>query len=147
MPRTKVLRKYQLDASLAQILREEHGQIDKWFEFVVEEAGREDWHACYEAWHPFVSLVERHLQFEERYLFPALIEAEPGRAQAVEALTAEHEELRAEILRLSIDIELKVRNTDQVQGIVNKLRRHAEHEEEVLYPWIERAPDALPSKL
>ncbi len=143
MANRTMLRRYEFDASLADQLRDEHREMEQWFGYVVEEARGGDWRACWDAWHPFVSLVERHMQFEERKLFPILSTQGPDRARLANELRDEHEKLRERLLEISIDIELKVTNVEHVAQIVEDLRHHAARENDAFYPWVERSGELL----
>jgi hemerythrin-like domain-containing protein len=143
MKRGKRLRRYHHDASLARQLCEEHEEIEKWFDFVVEEAREGDWYSCYEAWHPFASLIERHMQFEERRLFPAVERSMPGGAQLVNELTREHQQIRDQMFKLSLDIELHMASADRIAEMVALLRQHAAHEDESLHPWVQASADKI----
>jgi len=139
MKNERRLRPYLLEPGVVRQLREEHREMERWFDFVVEEAHRGDWHSCHEAWHPFASLIERHMQFEERRLFPALARTGPDGARTVQELTRQHAEMRDRIFDLSLDIELHLANAERVEHMVELLRGHARYEDDRLYPWVEQS--------
>lgn len=130
------LEPYKDSKDLAQQLRKEHQSIDQWFGFVIEEANNGDWYEMWQAWHPFASLVERHMQFEERELFPRLEAESSDGKKIVETLLTQHQELRDRIFSMSIDMELKACSPKSVEAIVESLKSHARHEDETLYPWL-----------
>ena len=86
------------------------------------------------AWSELERGLVGHLDFEERELFPLVL---PFHAQAVDALRGEHERIRKLMTELGLRAELHTLRKDAVDALVEALRRHAEHEDRTLYPWVE----------
>jgi hemerythrin-like domain-containing protein len=76
----------------------------------------------------------RHLEFEERELFPLVA---PFHAEGVQALREEHERLRKLVTELGVRVDLHTLRKNTVDDLVEALRRHAEREDRTLYRWIE----------
>jgi iron-sulfur cluster repair protein YtfE (RIC family) len=123
-----------VDPELGPRLQAEHEEIESQFDVIRELARLGDWHALYDEWQPFTARLERHMRFEETELFPALEERRPDAAPALSKLRAKHDELRDQVFRLSLDLELKHFDPASVDGLLANLREHATRESEILYP-------------
>jgi hypothetical protein len=86
------------------------------------------------AWSELERGLVGHLDFEEKELFPLVA---PFHAHAVEALRGEHERIRKLMAELGLRAELHTLRKAAVDGLVEALRRHAEHEDRTLYYWVE----------
>jgi len=86
------------------------------------------------AWSELEAGLVRHLDAEERELFPLVA---PFHAAAVDALRDEHQRIRKLVTELGLRAELHTLRKDAVDDLVEALRRHAEHEDRTLYHWVE----------
>jgi len=85
------------------------------------------------------TLLEVHIRYEERELFPL---AEPFHAERVAALRAEHDRIRKLIAELGVRADLHTLTKRAVDDLVETLRRHAEEEDRTVYRWVEaNAPE------
>jgi len=68
-------------STLTQTLGNDHGHCDELFAAAEAAVGAGDWDGAQARFEAFRDALERHLDFEESRLFPALEEAERRRAR------------------------------------------------------------------
>jgi len=120
----------------ARSLRAKHEELDKVYVGLLDSYRGGDWREVAAAWRQFEPLILRHLEFEEVNVFPFFRQVNEGEA---EALLAEHEELRALLTTLGMNIDLHALLHTDAEELVRRLRAHAEREEKIFYPWIDVA--------
>jgi hemerythrin-like domain-containing protein len=87
----------------------------------------------------------RHLELEERHLFPL---AEPFHGEGIAASRRDHDEIRRRLADLGVRADLHTLDKASVDDLVEALRRHAEHEDKTLYHWVEtNAPEGTRREL
>lgn len=121
-------------------LSRDHAELEDRMRRLIRCAEGGDCHDLATEWNSFESALERHLQLEERDLFPAFERKHPDE---VAALREEHEALRRDLLALGIRSDLHQLRATAVGDFVKSLRAHAQREERALYPW---AGDELPRR-
>ncbi len=87
----------------------------------------------------FEESVLAHFATEEELLLPAYAEHFPATARQ---LLEEHAALRRLLMHVAIDVELHVVRVEQLDRLLDRLRKHAACEEVTLYGWIDQRLDA-----
>ena len=116
-------------------LAEQHRRLDKVFQALVSECGREDPIALRQQWSAFEHELLEHMDEEEARWLPRFSRRYPAEA---EQLRQEHEEIRATLGELGVMLDLHALRAESVAAFVAKLRAHAAREDRRLYQWIER---------
>ncbi len=98
-----------------------------------------EWTDLDAVWSQFTEELEAHLTFEERELFDRFLREHPDEEGYIRTLAADHEEIRAAVERLGIDIQLHVVRAEAIDALLGELRQHAIWEAELFYPWLEEA--------
>jgi hypothetical protein len=122
-------------------LAEEHAALDAMFEHVRTRAAKGDWWECDVMWRDFCNAVEDHFRFEERELWPPFLAEMPSRQAELDGLAAQHEDIRASLDRIGIEIELKHVDRPAIERLIEQLRAHVQHEHELFYPWASARPE------
>jgi hemerythrin-like domain-containing protein len=86
-------------------------------------------------WNQFDVGLTTHLEVEEQYLFPDLATFDP---ESEEALRAEHDVFREQLLDLGIRVDLHTVRLDATRAFSDALMKHAHREEQILYTWADR---------
>jgi len=130
-------------ATVSELLELDHRRLDRLLGQAIESIASEAWDPAGEAFASFQEGIEKHIQLEEQFLFPAFEDANGGFAGPTEVMRAEH----AEILRAAGDISLRInakRNClEELDSLTRLLSAHNLKEEQVLYPATERILEAL----
>jgi len=124
-----------LEESVRVILSDDHARLERSFVALVIMAEASDQGDLRQAWESFERELLAHMNAEERHLIEPFRRQEPAEA---DALLREHEEIRAKLTEMGIDLELHCLHPEQVAAIVASLRVHARREERALYPWAVR---------
>jgi polyisoprenoid-binding protein YceI len=114
------------------VLSQDHERLERQFQSIVVEASSDDPIELREAWRAFESELLRHFEEEEIRILPAFAQQRPVDAQT---LLAEHERIRASLIKLGVDLDLHCLPAERIADFVASLRAHARREDEVLYPW------------
>src|SRR5215831_11402409 len=85
-------------------------------------------------WTDFERALSGHLTYEEHVPLAEFLVARPREARA---LLEEHRYLRGRLAQLRM--ALHALPADDVRTFLTELRAHNDHEERVLYPWVEAA--------
>jgi len=120
--------------SIRDALVGEHAHIDQALTTLACAAEGADAVELDRVWAEVETVLLRHLEFEERELFPL---AEPLHPGAVKDLRSGHDHIRKVLVDLGVRAELHTLRRDRVDELVETLRRHAEHEDRTLYRWVE----------
>ena len=126
--------------ALRDYLARDHSHCDAVMRSTATCVAQRDWVAAQAAIVAFQGAMEGHLLVEENVLFPAF-EATLGHGDSpTRAMRAEHLRIRAVIGRLTDSVS--ARDADafatHAEVLLLALHQHAEKEEGVLYPMIER---------
>jgi polyisoprenoid-binding protein YceI len=121
-----------LEQSIRAILSSDHQELERSLAAVVGGAAGADAGDLGDAWPAFERHVAAHLDSEEAHVFPAFARSHPDEARE---LRDEHEQIRARLIELAIDLHLHCLDAGRVRAFADELRAHAAHEERVLYPW------------
>ncbi len=112
----------------------DHGRLEQILDTSTAHVGAARWAAAWEAFAAFRSAIERHMEIEEQYLFPAV---EAGTETALTAtLRKGHRDLRVFFDELQDALEAHdVEEFNRIAGISRALlARHDKMEEAELYP-------------
>lgn len=125
--------------NLRQELLDEHARLDDSLNVLACAAEGADRGETLRAWGELERDLLRHLDVEERELFPL---AEPFHQEAIDSLRLEHARIRTIVAELGVRAELHTLRKHTVDWLVEALRRHAEQEDRTLYRWVEElAPE------
>ena len=118
----------------AAALRDEHVYLERVYEVLLNAYCSGDWVVVREQWNAFEDALRRHMAFEEKAVLPAF---RAVNAVEVDALLAEHEQLKKELDTLGVNVELHCVPEADAQALIARLRAHALREDSILYPWVE----------
>ena len=120
---------------LKRQLMDDHGRMEsllqQFAQAVLSNDAPCDLQECYAR---FETSLQKHLDIEERCLFP-IVEAK--HCEQIEALRAEHQAIRAALSKLGMDLELHALRKPAVDELVSFLGEHADRENHSLYEWLE----------
>ena len=85
-----------------------------------------------EQYRSFERSVLEHLKAEEDAILPAYAEHAPADAELIRAT---HDDLRQQLFRIGLDVELHSIRAESLDRLVATLRAHAAHEDREMYPW------------
>jgi hemerythrin superfamily protein len=122
-------------SSLEGMLAGEHDRLDRAFAAIVTRAEGGDHQQLEAEWIEFQGALLGHLDAEEKHLIPALAEDRPREAQA---LLDDHRLIRLQLLQLGVDLDLHCLSAERVTTFVTALRAHADREEHIFYPWVDK---------
>jgi hypothetical protein len=120
-------------AKLAERLRQEHAQLAAMLDDLSTRAGGDEWRDCDERWDAFAATIERHMDFEERLLFPAFAATSKEAAHVVERLIEQHRALRAKTSELGLALQVDHIAPSPILRLVDELRAHASSEDALFY--------------
>ncbi|MES3022928.1 MAG: hemerythrin domain-containing protein [Pseudomonadota bacterium] len=126
--------------TLSGYLAEDHRHCDTLMRRAGACALHGQWPQARDATAAFQNALERHLMVEERILFPAFEQAIGHAASPTGAMRAEHLRIRAVAQRMADSVQARDRDAfaTHAEVLLLALHQHAEKEEGVLYPMIER---------
>lgn len=116
-----------------QSLLEEHGQLDRLLDRLLNASDGIDSAVLQRTWTEFESRLARHLEHEETHLFP---KAEKRQPATVARLRREHAEIRNLVATLGVGADLHTLRRAAAEALVRLLREHANYEERTLYPLV-----------
>jgi len=126
-------------SNLREELLYQHAWLEQALNDLAFAAEAADDTALRGAWSEVERGLLRHIDFEERELFPLIA---PFHAAGVDALRGDHDRIRKLVADLGVRADLHTLRKDTVDALVESLRRHAEHEDRTLYHWVEeQAPE------
>lgn len=116
----------------------QHASLEGTLAGIVRAAAEVDPRPLQEAWAAFETTLMRHLELEEKSLFPLIEGTHPDE---IRALRVEHDRIRDVVGELGLCCDLHAVRKHAVERLANMLRSHAEWENATLYRWIdEEAP-------
>ena len=116
-------------------LSEEHQATHALCDDLIARAETGEWKMCDAVWDQFARRLEAHMQLEETELFPRFARTHPEQYFSVARFLEEHRDIRSEISRLGIAIQLHELRESSVRELVDRLERHAKSENRAFYPW------------
>jgi hemerythrin len=126
----------------ARRLATDHTAFERTFFSILARARSGDWHELDEVWDELVDDLERHFRFEETHIFPAYAERGDDCRVLVEQLRDEHTQVRHSLDELGVRIQLHETPTVAIEELLKLLRKHAEIENQRIYPWAIAAGEA-----
>jgi hemerythrin-like domain-containing protein len=117
------------------LLQEDHRQIELLLERLVATMRADDRETEAKAWDRAEKAILRHLDAEEMFVFPTLVD---GHAKEVEALLREHAALRRQLGAIGLTIDLHTARAAAIEEFCATLRKHAEREESLVYTEAEK---------
>lgn len=114
------------------VLGAHHREIEAACLEIMSAAFADDARDLSSRWGTVERELAEHMAAEERMVFPAYQQADPGNAQT---LRDEHAVLREHAFAIGVAIQLHAIRCEQLQRFVDELRAHARHEEASLYCW------------
>ncbi len=125
-----------LDAGAANgprlLLAEHHREIEAACTALLARTYADDPRELIAQYKLFERAIVEHLDGEEQLILPAYSAEAPADAQAI---LAEHGAIRHALNRIGIEVELHLVRARSVHALVDLLRKHAEREDESMYPW------------
>jgi hemerythrin superfamily protein len=122
-------------SSLESLLAGDHDRLDRAFAAIVTRVEGGDWRQIESEWLAFQGALLGHLEAEEKHVIPALAQDRP---LAAELLLDDHARIRVMLTELGIELDLHLLGAARVEAFVAALRAHAEREERIFYPWVDR---------
>jgi hypothetical protein len=122
----------ELEDPVRTLLLTDHGHFERSLQAIVAEVSDDGPADLREPWHAFEQELLAHLDAEEADLIRVFGSYQPTEARE---LIAEHEQIRATVTQLGVDLDLHCLRAERVKALVDQLRAHARREEGVLYPW------------
>jgi hypothetical protein len=113
-------------------LRGHHAELERAFLDLAAQAATTTPPDLQSRWYGFERALLAHLRFEERQLLPHFERDIPHVAATIRR---EHTLIRAALRQLGKQVEARGLSSEAVSGFVARLRAHAQHEDETLYPW------------
>ena len=108
---------------------------------LASRADTGDWLICDEAWDTFTRALEGHLSFEENELFPLYLASDGADPLLVERARAAHEEIRRDVMRLGVELQLHVVRPHALRAFLESVRDRTGREVRALCDWAESRPD------
>ncbi len=127
--------------SIHDVLAHDHQTCDAMFAETEATVGRADLAAARADFARFRAAMERHINAEEKIVFPAFEGKTGDRSGPTEIMRREHEMMRA--LFVKMDAALAQQQAKQYLGLSETLlmllQQHTIKEENILYPMIDQA--------
>lgn len=121
----------------SRLLSGDHQELDREFEEFQAAAGygRDRRLGIFER---FAAGLRRHIEVEERFLFPAFGEGEPSHRLLVDLMMDEHRRIEGILERFRLRLETGPGSTEDLEvELVNVLWAHNVREEGSVYPWFD----------
>ena len=121
----------------SRLLSGDHGELDHRFEefqaIPSSQAGRRS-----ELFDQFATDLCRHIEVEERLLFPVFAEGDRSHALLVDLMLGEHRRIEELLRSIRARLETGLASTEDLElELVNVLWAHNAREEESVYPWFD----------
>jgi hemerythrin-like domain-containing protein len=120
---------------LRALLTRDHRELDRLFDALLNALQADAREDALRLWSAFDDGLCRHMTLEEKHLLPLLQQLDP---REVEALLAEHDEIRAKLAELGVGVDLHEIRVQTVSDFVEQLRRHASREDALAYRWAQQ---------
>jgi len=124
---------------LRQQLVDQHAQLDRALTEISRAADGGAARDLRGAWSELENLLVRHLEFEEKELFPRVEALHPDWTAG---FRRDHTEIRRLLADLGIRVDLHALRKAELDELVAALRAHAEREDATVYRWAGEAAPA-----
>lgn len=122
--------------SLRRLLTSDHARLDLLFRDLLAALRADAREDAARLWNRFDAELSAHLDLEERLILPAFSEENAAEASV---LLEQHGQIRRELAELGLGLDLHLTRAEVFAGFVERLRRHAEREDQLMYAWAEQA--------
>jgi hemerythrin-like domain-containing protein len=121
----------------SKLLSGDHRELDQKFEeFKATPAS--DMAQRRERFDRFAAELRRHIEVEERLLFPVFGEGDPSRRALVDRMLDEHRQIEVALEGIRLRLDEGNASTGDVEfELVNVLWEHNAREEGAVYPWFD----------
>jgi hemerythrin-like domain-containing protein len=121
-------------------MSQDHKDCDLLFATAENAVSKSDWETATQAFNEFVQAMERHLDVEEKELFPAFEEETGVVTGPTEMMRMEHDQMR--VLFAEMRDALEKKQSDDYLGIADTLlilmQQHNIKEEQILYNMMDQ---------
>lgn len=117
---------------LRELLATDHARLERLFDQLVEAFRADATEEAALAFSRFDEGLQAHLAFEEHHTLPVFARLAPAEAAA---LAREHEQIRARLTALCVDVDVHLARAGSVLDFVRLLRAHARHEDALMGLW------------
>jgi hypothetical protein len=114
------------------LFADHHEQIEKSCDALRTAIYADDPLVLAERYRAFEHAMLEHMAAEEEHILPAYAADAPEDAAAIRAT---HDELRQQLFRIGVDVELHSVRAAALEQLVKTLRAHAALEDVRMYPW------------
>jgi hemerythrin-like domain-containing protein len=127
-------------SEISTYLEQDHRRCDDQYTMAEAEVARRQWDSAAIEFARFGALFGRHLDKEERVLFPAIDRMLGNAAGATVVMRSEHRLLRAIVARMAYALSHRDSNRffDEADALRKLMRLHHLKEEAVLYPMADQ---------
>jgi hemerythrin-like domain-containing protein len=115
---------------LGKRLTQDHQELAGLLESLSQAADASDRQALASIWSEVEPRLIHHMDAEERYLLPLIEASHPAE---VKRTLREHTRIRDLLCELGVAVELHAARSSDIQGLIELLRAHSQHEDEQLY--------------
>lgn len=117
-------------SSLRAGLVADHARLERLFDDLIAALSADARQEVNRLWTELDTGLTRHMDLEEKSLFPALAGAHPSE---LAELRAEHVRIRTLLAELGVGVDLHVVNAETVSQFESALKAHARREDELIY--------------
>lgn len=114
------------------LFADHHEKIEQACEALRASIYTDDSHELMMRFRSFEHAMLEHMAAEEEQILPAYAEDAPDEAAAVRAT---HDDLRRQLYRIGVEVELHCVRASTLEQIIKTLRAHAAREDGQMYPW------------
>jgi hemerythrin superfamily protein len=121
----------------SQLLSGDHRELDQKFEEFKATPASETVQR-HERFDRFATDLRRHIEVEERLLFPVFAEGDPSRRLLVDLMLDEHRRIEEVLQRIRLRLDAGPASTEDLElELINVLWAHNAREEQSVYPWFD----------
>lgn len=120
--------------SIADRLNQHHQRLAALLSELSDAAAGADAPTLHRIWQEAEDGLRAHFDAEERLLLPLLRRA---RAEECAEIVREHAQLKALLDDVGLQVELHIVRRDRIEALIQRLRAHAQREDEGIYRWCE----------
>ena len=117
---------------LSAALRDDHRELERTFTQLIARFHGGDYDAMRSCWVRLEAELCAHLAAEERVILPRFEKEHP---EAAARILREHTDIRSSLESLGIDLDLHSLRAETAERFIDRLRRHAEYEDQAFYAW------------
>lgn len=118
--------------ALSAALREDHRELERTFTRLLAKFRGGDDDEMRTCWAHLEADLSAHLAAEEHVILPRFEKEHP---EAAARILREHADIRAALESLGVDLDLHALRAETAERFIDRLRQHAEYEDQVFYAW------------